>query len=105
MLNSSNLLIVIILVFYNFGLNNGQNCIIENDTDYVGSPVGNDIANVPSSSALNCCSQCSSHPLVFCAAWTYSGGTCYFKSSPGSKAFSLGSELSYLNTVHILKKL
>lgn len=67
-------------------------CIIEYDTDYTGSPIGNDLENVPSSSAFNCCSQCSSQAVDKCAAWTYSSGTCYFKSSSGVKVSSIGSK-------------
>jgi hypothetical protein len=94
-MQNSTTLIVIILVFYQFDPNNGQKCVLEYDTDYAGSPIGNDLENVPSSSPLNCCSQCASHPLQYCAAWTYSGGTCYFKSSSGVKVFALGSKSLY----------
>lgn len=72
-----------------------DSCVYEADIDYVGSPNANDIASVSSSSAENCCSQCSSQPIQRCGAWTYSGGTCFFKSNVGVRTFSAGSRLSF----------
>lgn len=56
-------------------------CALEIGVDYVG----NDIGNVPSSDAYDCCSICMAHSGCKAFSWTnQNGGTCWLKSSKGA---------------------
>lgn len=59
---------------------NDAQCGLEQGVDYVG----NDIANVPGSTASDCCAKCQSYNGCRAFSWTnQNGGTCWLKNLKG----------------------
>ncbi len=89
---------VLAVLFVSFDLNNCQ-CTIELDTDYLGTPISNDLSTVAATSYADCCAKCSAQTEANCAAWTFVFNTCFFKSNTGLRINSPGSELKFERTL------
>lgn len=91
----------LLLLCISFNLNHCQ-CTIDADTDYLGSPISNDLSFTPATSYSDCCAKCSAQTEANCAAWTFVSNTCFFKSGQGLKINSPGSKYICFKIFHIL---